>query len=172
MNEKCFDINYMEYFKRLEQERQYEYLQGEKSRRIKQQQLWFSMDNEQENNQHVSIVIPDLPLVNQIQIPDNEIINQDPIQTIKILNEESNCLPNGLYERLLICLHPLFNERVDYYNFTIGRTTDKNLIKIQRFDEQNQIHLTINNNLLERIQNILTHTLFSFYPTINLRIET
>jgi hypothetical protein len=173
----------MDYFKTLEQERQYENLRCEKSRRIKQQQLWFSMDNESgniqnynlsqsENNQQCSIVIPDLPSVDQIQISDFQILNQDAIQTIKIRNGKSKFLPNGLYERLLICLHPLFNERLDYYNLTVGRTIDKNLIKIQRFDEQTQIHLTINNNLLERIQHILTDTLFSFYPTINLRIET
>ncbi|CAF4616889.1 unnamed protein product, partial [Rotaria sp. Silwood2] len=122
--------------------------------------------------QNISIIIPDLPSIDEIQIFDSQIINQDSIQTIKILNDNSNILPNGLYEHLLICLHPLFNERLDYYNLTIGRTIDKNLIKIERFNEQNQIHLTINNNLLERIQNILIHNLFSIYSTKNLRIET
>jgi hypothetical protein len=120
----------------------------------------------------ISIVIPDLPPIDQIEIFDSQIINPEPIQIIKIRNNNSNFLPNGLYERLLICLHPLFNERLDYYNLTLGRTIDRNLIKIQRFNEQNQINLTINNNLFERIQNILIHNLFSFYPNINLRIET
>ena len=49
MNEKCLNIDYIDYFKTLEQKRQYENLQREQTRRIKQQQLWFSMDNEQEN---------------------------------------------------------------------------------------------------------------------------
>ncbi|CAF1183875.1 unnamed protein product [Rotaria sordida] len=183
-------IDYINYFKSLEQKRQYEHLQCEQSRRIKQQQLWFSIDNKEniENEsslqintmnltqkevyQNISIIISELPSVDQIQIFDSQIINQDSIQTIKILNGDSNILPNGFYERLLICLHPLFYERLDYYNLTLGRTIDRNLIKIERFDEHNQIHLTINNNLLERIQNILTHNLFSFYSTKNLRIET
>jgi hypothetical protein len=178
MNEKSVDINYMEYFKLLEQERQYEHLRCEQSRRIKQQQLWVSMDNEQENVPNndllntygnISIIIPDLPSIDQIEINDSQIINQDSIQTIKIINDNSDYLPNGLYERLLICLHPLFNERLDYYNITVGRTIDKNLIKIERFDE---IHLTINTSLLERIQILLVNNLFSFYPAINLRIET
>jgi hypothetical protein len=139
------------------------------------------MDNEQENipneyllktNQTITIEILDLPSIDQIQISDSQIINQDTIKIIKIQNNNSNYLPNGLYERLLICIHPLFNERLDYYNLTLGRTLDKNLIKIERFDEQNQIQLTINNNLFERIENILIHNLFSFYPNINLRIET
>ncbi|CAF2579711.1 unnamed protein product [Rotaria sp. Silwood2] len=187
MDEKCSNIDYLNYFKTLEQKRQYEHLQCEQARRIKQQELWFSIDNreniENENSlsinlaqkeiyQNISIIIPDLPSIDEIQIFDSQIINQDSIQTIKILNDNSNILPNGLYEHLLICLHPLFNERLDYYNLTIGRTIDKNLIKIERFNEQNQIHLTINNNLLERIQNILIHNLFSIYSTKNLRIET
>jgi len=120
----------------------------------------------------ISIVIPDLPPLDQIEIFASQIINPESIQIIQIRNNNSNFLPNGLYERLLICLHPLFNERLDYYNLTLGRTIDKNLIKIQRFNEQNQINLTINNSLFERIQNILIHNLFSFYPNINLRIET
>jgi hypothetical protein len=181
MNEKCSNIDYIDYFKTLEQERQYEKLRRERTRRIKQQHLWFSMDNEQENipneyllktNQTITIEILDLPSIDQIQISDSQIINQDTIKIIKIQNNNSNYLPNGLYERLLICIHPLFNERLDYYNLTLGRTLDKNLIKIERFDEQNQIQLTINNNLFERIENILIHNLFSFYPNINLRIET
>jgi hypothetical protein len=175
------NIDYIDYFKTLEQERQYEQLRRERTRRIKQQHLWFSMDNEQENipneyllktNQIVSIEIPNLPSIDQIQISDSQIINQDSIKIIKIQNSKLNFLPNGFYERLLICIHPLFNERLDYYNLTLGRTIDKSLIKIERFDEQNQIQLTINNNLFERIQNILIHNLFSFYPNINLRIET
>jgi len=175
------NIDYIDYFKTLEQERQYEILRRERTRRIKQQHLWFSMDNEQENipneyllktNQTITIEILDLPSIDQIQISDSQIINQDSIKIIKIQNNNSNYLPNGLYERLLICIHPLFNERLDYYNLTLGRTLDKNLIKIERFDQQNQIQLTINNNLFERIENILIHNLFSFYPNINLRIET
>jgi hypothetical protein len=133
------------------------------------------MDNEQENiPQNLLEIDPieDLPAIDQIQIFDSQIINQDLIQIIKIHNQNSNFLPNGLYERLLICLHPLFYERLDYYNITLGRTIERNLIKIERFDNENYISITINNCLLERIRNILIHNLFSFYPTINLRIET
>lgn len=175
INEKCGNIDYIDYFKTLEQERQYEYLRRERTRRIKQQQLWFSIDSEQEpiSNENISqltsIKIPDLPIIDQIEILDSQIINQDSIQTIKIRDEKSNILPNGFYERLLICLHPLFNERLDYYNLTLGRTIDKNLIQIER---SNEIKLTINNNLFERIKTILITKLFSFYPNINLRIET
>src|SRR5262249_55589648 len=137
INEKCSNIDYKDYFKILEQKRQYEILQCIRTRRIKQQQLWFSMDNEQEKdntNKNISIIIPDLPLIDQIEINDSQIINQDSIETIKIRNQNLNYLPNGFYERLLICLHYLFNERLDYYNLTLGRTMDKNLIKIERFD--------------------------------------
>jgi hypothetical protein len=133
------------------------------------------MDNEQENiSKNLSEInsLEDLPSIDQIEIFNSKIINQDSIEIIKIFRENSNFLPNGLYERLLICLHPLFYERLDYYNITLGRTIDKNLIKIERFDTDNYISITINNCLLEHIQNLLIHNLFSFYPTINLRIET
>ncbi|CAF3220242.1 unnamed protein product [Rotaria socialis] len=190
MNENCSTIDYIGYFKTLEVERKYEYLQRERVRRIKQQQLWFQMDNKEniqnenssqmnpisllqkEFQQNISIAIPDLPAMDQIQILDSQVINQDPIRVIKIFNENSNTLPNGLYERLLICLHPLFHERLDYYNVTLGRTIDKNLIKTERFDKENQIYLTISNGLLERIKNILIQNLFSYYSTKQLRIET
>jgi hypothetical protein len=173
-------MNYIDYFKSLEQERHYDQLRRQRARRIKQQQLWFPMDDEQEDipiensteiDQSLSIPIPDLPAIDEIEIFDFQIINQDSIQIIKIRNQNSTFLPDGFYERLLICLHCLFNERLDYYNFTLGRTIDKDLIQIERFDEQNQIQLTINNNLLERIRTLL-HTLFSFYPNRNFRIET
>ncbi|CAF1544853.1 unnamed protein product [Rotaria magnacalcarata] len=190
MNEKCLTIDYIGYFKTLEVERKYEHLQCERVRRIKQQQLWFQIDNKEniqnenssqinpisllqkEFHQNISIAIPDLPAMDEIQILNSQVINQDPIQVIKIFNENSNTLPNGLYERLLICLHPLFHERLDYYNVTLGRTIDKNLIKIERFDKENQIYLTISSGLLERIKNILIQNLFSYYSTKQLGIET
>jgi hypothetical protein len=173
IKEKCSNIDYIDYFKKLEQKRQYENLRCERTRRIKQQQLWFPMDNEQENmSQTNTILIPDLPSIDEIEISDSQIINQDLIKIIKIRNNKTNYFPNGFYERLLICLHTLFNERLDYYNLTIGRTIDKNLIKIERYDEDNQINLTINKNLFECIKNLLISNLFSFYPNINLQIET
>ncbi|CAF0882898.1 unnamed protein product [Rotaria sp. Silwood1] len=187
MNEKTLDMNYKDYFKLLEQKRSYENLQCEQKRRLKQYQIWLAMDHEQENmlnknfleekdmnysQEHFQITIEDLPSFDQIEINDSQIINQDLINILKIINGNSYFLPNGLYERLLICLHPLFYERLDYYNLTLGRTKDKSLIKTERCDNQNQIHITISQCLLERIQNILIHNLFSFYPTINLRIET
>ena len=181
MNEKCSNVNYIDYFKSLERQRQYEHLQRERTRRIKQQKLWFSMDNTQNDHsfqtnsdlyQNISNLIPDLPLIDEIQIFDSQILNQDSIQIIKIFNGNSNILPNGFYERLLICLHSQFNERLDFYNVTIGRTIDRNLIKLERFDKENQIHLTINSKLFECIQKILVQNLFSFYPMQNFRIET
>ncbi|CAF3723227.1 unnamed protein product [Rotaria sordida] len=182
MNEKIFDINYKDYFKLLEQKRSYENLQCEQKRRLKQYQIWLATDHEDGNileknainssQEDFQITIENLPTFDQIEIIDSQIINQDLIHIIKIINGNSYFLPNGLYERLLICLHPLFYERLDYYNLTLGRTRDKSLIKIERSDTQNQIYITINQCLLEHIQNILIHNLFSFYPTVNLRIET
>jgi hypothetical protein len=168
-------MNYFDYFKLLEQTRSYDNLQCEQTRRRKQRQLWFALDNEQENLLKNSLeinLIEDLPSIDKIEIINSQIINQDSIKIIKIINKNSNFLPNGIYERLLICLHPLFYERLDYYNITLGRTIDKNLIQIERFDTKNYISITINNCLLERIQNLLIHNLFSFYPSINLQIET
>ena len=191
MKEQSTDIDAPQYFKSLEQSRKYETLRIERARRVKQQQLWFSMDVEKETTQNetsahtntaelspkqttgqIYITIPELPNVDDIPVFDSQIINQDALRTMKIVNRNSNTLPEGLYERLLICLHPLFQERLDYHNLTVGRTIDKNLIKIERFDEQNQIHLTINNNLLVRLQSIVAQNLFSFYPSVPLRIET
>lgn len=168
-------MNYFDYFKLLEQKRSYENLQCEQSRKLKQQQLWLAMDNEQENisrNFLETDTMENLPSIDQIEISNSQILNLDSIQTIKILNGNSSFLPNGLYERLLICLHPLFYERLDYYNITLGRTIEKNLIQIERLDNDNYISITINNCLLERIESLLIHNLFSFYPMINLRIET
>ena len=173
MKEKSVDINYIDYFTALEKKRFYENLQRNKTRKFKQEQLWFATEDERENlpkensfeSNSQQLTTNDLPSI-------NEIINQDSIETIKILNGNSNFLPNGFYERLLICLHPLFYERLDYYNITIGKTMEKNLIQIERFDTQNYISITTNNCLLETIQNILIHHLFLFYPTVNLRIET
>jgi len=130
------------------------------------------MDDEEENTLKKLLEINSMEKLPSIEISDSQIINQDSIETIKILNENSNFLPSGLYERLLICLHPLLNERLDYSNITLGRTKEKNFIKIERFDHENSILITTNNCLLERIQNILLLQLFSFYPMINLRIET
>lgn len=175
------NIDYKEYFKLLERERQYKNLRCARKRRIKQQQLWFPTDNEQENIPHIHslqpndmipIKIPDLPPKDQIEISDSQIINEDSIIKIKIRNENSTILPKGLYERLLICLHPLFYERLDYSNLTLGRTIDRDLIQIERFDKENEIHLTINKNLFERIEDLLLHHLFLFYPNGNFRIET
>jgi len=187
MTDKSSDIDYIDYFKLLEQKRAYENLERERTRKIKQQQLWFATDIKQahipnENllqgntqnsfEEQCQITIEDLPSIDQIEISDSQIINQDSIQTIKIIDENLNFLPIGLYERLLIRLHPLLYERLDYYNITVGRTREKNLIKIERSDTQKEIYITINNCLLEHIQNILIRNLFSFYPTLNLRIET
>ena len=181
INEQCPMIDYREYFRSLEQERQYEYLRRERTRRRKQQQLWFSLDTEQENPAHenilqtaasISIQIPDLPLIDQIEISPAQIITDDSIEKLKIVNENVTSLPQGLYERLLICLHPLFHERLDYSNFTLGRTIDRNLIQIERMNEENQIDLTIQKNLFESIETLLLQHLFLFYPHTNLRIET
>jgi hypothetical protein len=130
------------------------------------------MDDEEENTLKKLLEINSMEKLPSIEISDSQIINQDSIETIKILNENSNFLPSGLYQRLLICLHPLLNERLDYSNITLGRTKEKNFIKIEHFDHENSILITTNNCLLERIQNILLLQLFSFYPMINLRIET
>ena len=191
MKETSADIDGTQYFKSLEQSRKYETLRIERARRVKQQQLWFSMDVETENienatltqtntidssakqsSKQIYITIPELPALYDVPVFDSQIVNQDALRTMKIINRNSNALPEGLYEYLLICLHPLFQERLDYHNLTLGRTSDKNFIKIERFDEQNQIHLTINNNLLVRVQSIITQNLFAFYPSVPLRIET
>ncbi|CAF1367572.1 unnamed protein product [Adineta steineri] len=186
MNEKSSDIDYKDYFKLLEQNRIYEHLKCERTRKIKQQKLWFAADIKKAHIPNVDLIqenvdkstddqfpkIDDLPLINEIEVSNSQIINQGKMETFKIVNENSNFLPNGLYERLLICLHALFYERLDYYNITIGRTVEKNLIKIERSDTETEINITISSYLLETIQNLLIQNLFSFYPTINLRIET
>lgn len=165
----------------MERERQYEYLRRERTRRRKQQQLWFSLDTEQESSLEqvslqiattYSIQIPDLPSIDQIEISPTQIIPDDPIEKLKIVNENLTMLPSGLYERLLVCLHSLFQERLDYSNITLGRTSDRYLIQIERSDEQNEIHLTIQTSLVESIETLLINHLFSFYPRGNLRIET
>ena len=164
-------MNAFDYFKSLEQKRAHENLHREQIRRVKQQQLWFALDNDPDNILKDLIEIEPIEELPSIEIPESQIINQDSIETIKILNENSNFLPNGLYERLLICLHPLIYERFDYSNITFGRTMEKTFIEIERFDHENSISIIANRSLLESIQNVLLH-LFSFYPTINLRIET
>ena len=184
MHEKLFHINYKNYFKLLEQNRSYEIILRERKRKIKQQQIWLALNNEQETmsniyslemnylQENLEIINENLPSIDEINIFDSQIINQDLIQTIRIINDDSNFLPNGLYERLLICLHFLFYEQLDYYNVTLGRTKEKNLIQIERDDNQNEIYITVNQCLLEHIQNILKQNLFTFYPSINFRIET
>ena len=183
MKENSTDIEPRMYFRSLEQSRQYEILLCERARRIKQQQLWSSMDKENLHGDALfsftpvtktsaAIPISDLPSVDEISIPDAQIISLGSIRTIKILNENASALPYGLYERLLICLHALFYERLDYRNITVGRTTEKSLIKTERFEEHHRIHVTLNSDLLPRIEHILVHSLFSFYPKVKLRIET
>ncbi|CAM4872819.1 unnamed protein product [Rotaria socialis] len=180
MNETSIDINHKEYFKILEQKRSHERLKREQRRRFKQQQIWLAMDHGQETILNKSFLEEialnytqeHIPAWDQIEIIDSHIVKQGSLQKIKIINGNSYFLPDGLYERLLICLHSLFYERLDYYNITLGRTKDKSLIKVERFDAQDQIYITMNHSLLEHIQNSLKHNLFSFYPTVNLRIET
>lgn len=182
IHEECSMIDYREYFRSVEQERQYEYLRRERTRRRKQQQLWFSLDTEQEDVTQesvlqiaasLSIQIPDLPSIDQIEISPTQIVTDDPIIKLKIINEDCTSFPQGLYERLLICLHPLFHERLDYSNFTLGRTIDRNLIQIERMNDSNPIiDLTIQKNLFESIETLLLEHLFLFYPHANLRIET
>ncbi|CAF1651137.1 unnamed protein product [Adineta ricciae] len=188
MREKSEDIDGKEYFKLLEQNRIYENLKRERTRKIKQQQLWFATDIRQAHipnmnlieesskksldEQQYQIQIEDLPLIDEIQIAESQILSPDPIQKLKIFNGKSNFLPLGLYERLLICLHELFYERLDYQNVTVGRTSNKHLIKINRSDTQTEIQLTISQSVREQIQTLLTQNLFPAYPTLNLRIET
>lgn len=176
------------YFKTLEQNRQFEVLRIERSRRLKQQQLWFSMDMPDENKENdstkinftprkmiaenMSIDIPDLPNVEDVQVFDSQILNSDPIQTIQISTNPLYRLPEGLYERLLICLHPLFHERLDFSNLTLGRTIDKNLIEIERSKNETFIRLRVNQNLMTPIQTVLSHNLFSFFSGVSFRIET
>ncbi|UJR21005.1 hypothetical protein I4U23_024105 [Adineta vaga] len=187
-SEKSEDIDSNEYFKLLEQNRIYEHLKCERTRKIKQQQLWFATDIRQAHIPNVNLIeetkqnssmneqnqiqIDELPSINEIDTSNSQILSSDPIQILKILNGNGNFLPVGFYEKLLICLHSLFYERLDYQNITIGRTIDKHLIKINRSDTQTEIQLTISQILIEQIQNLLIQNLFSFYPTVNLRIET
>lgn len=192
MKEETEPIDPRRYFKSLEQNRQYEVLRIERSRRVKQQQLWFSMDNPEEQKENesnttttgkidfvqrktpttYSIDIPDLPLIEDVQVFETQILNSDPIETLKISTNSLTRLPSGLYERLLICLHPLFHERLDHFNRTLGRTIDKNLLEIERSSDHTDIRLHVNQNLIAPIQTILSHSLFSFYPSVSFQIET
>ena len=116
--------------------------------------------------------IPDLPSVDQVDISDSHTIHLEDIETVKLTNEQFDYLPDGLYERLLICLHPLFHERLDYYNVTLGRTLDKNVIQIERFPTENHIRITTNRCLLTQLRYLLITTLFTFYPGHRFQIET
>lgn len=168
-------MDFNEYFRELEQKRTYENLRMENMRKLKQQQLWFGMD-EQKNlpkNLFDSNLVQELRSSDQIAIPESQIINQNsPLIRLKIFNKFSHFLPIGFYERLLICLHSICNERLDYSNRTLGRTLQNELIEIERFDDGNWVYLTINQSLLERIQTHISETLFSFYPSLHFQIET
>lgn len=122
--------------------------------------------------ENMSIDIPDLPNVEDVQVFDSQILNSDPIETIQISTNPFYRLPDGLYERLLICLHPLFHERLDFSNLTLGRTIDKNLIEIERSKDETFIRLRVNQNLMTPIQTVLSHNLFSFFSSVSFRIET
>lgn len=180
MEEKSVSIDYNEYFKKIEQKRSYESLKCEQKRRFKQQQIWLAMDPGQESILDTKFLEENalnfrqkpLPHWDEIEINDSQILKQTDIKTLKIINGDSYPQPSGFYERLLIGLNQLFYERLDYYNITVGRTKDKSVIKVERFDNQNEIYITMNHGLLEDIQKILTQELFSFYPAVNLRIET
>lgn len=175
LNEKQLStIDFHEYFLELEQKRTHENLRTENTRKLKQQQLWFGID-EQENlpeNLFDENLIKELPSSDKTSIPKSQIINRSPLIRMKIFNQSSHYLPIGFYERLLICLHSIYNERLDYSNRTIGRTLENELIEIERFDEENFICLTTNYSLLERLQTHLDNKLFSFYPSLHFRIET
>ena len=120
----------------------------------------------------MTIDIPDLPAVEDVQVFEAQILNADPIQTIQISTNPLKTLPDGLYERLLICLHSLLHERLDYSNLTVGRTIDKNLIEIERSNDETFVRLRVNQNLSAPIQTVLSHNLFSFFPSVSFRIET
>ena len=175
LREQTRGIDAWDYFKRLEQTRAYEHLRCGQTRRIKQQELWFDMENEQE------VVVKDLiyshskeelPTIEQIPILDRQILEGEGLKLIRIRTENFAFLPRGFYERLLISLHELFDERLDYANLTLGRTMEKYLIQIERHETDQFVSITTNQSLFESIENLLHSRLFSYYPKIHLRIET
>lgn len=173
--EQSNEIQAWDYFKRLEQIRIYEHLQCERTRRIKRQELWFDMEKEQEivvKNLIYSQSMEELPSIEQIAVSDAQILVREHTKILRISNENSPFLPRGFYERLLITLHWLFDERLDYANITIGRTIGKNLLQIERNEMDHYITITTNSSLIESIENLLHSRLFSFYPAMKFRIET
>jgi hypothetical protein len=114
----------------------------------------------------------DVPPIEAIEIDPTEVFHQSDLKSIRITTENTQRLPDGFYERLLICLHALLDERLDYSNLTLGRSIDKHLIRIERLDEDHAILLITADCLLEEIQQRLTDHLFSLYPAVHLRIET
>lgn len=175
LREQSKDIQAWEYFKHLEQIRHYEHLKCERTRRIKRQELWFDMEKEQEfvvKNLINSHSMEELPSIEQIVVSDAQILVGDEEKILRISTENSSSLPRGFYERLLIVLHSLFDERLDYANITIGRTVEKNLLQIERNEIDQNITITTNSSLIESIENLLHSRLFSFYPMMKFRIET
>ena len=183
--EKSAEIDPYNYFKYIEQMHRFDILRIERARNLKQQQLWFSIDVEQESSRNettaqstkqiknrFAIEIPEMPKVEEIQISDSQILNLDQMKTMRIVNRTSEFLPDSFYQRLVICVHPLLQDRLDYQNFTLGRTNDKNLIEIKRNQEDRYVEIRLNSILNERMKQILQQNLFSFYPKIQLHIET
>ena len=114
----------------------------------------------------------DVPSIESIEIDPTEIFYPADLTSIRIITENTHGFPDGFYQRLLICLHALFDERLDYSNLTLGRSVDKHLIRIERLEEAQSISVITDDYLLEEIRQRLADHLFPFYPAVQLRTET
>ena len=114
----------------------------------------------------------DVPPIEAIEVDPTEVFDPADLKSIRITAENTQGFPDGFYQRLLICLHALFDERLDYSNLTLGRSIDKHLIRVERLDEDRAISVITADCLREEIQQRLTDHLFPLYPAVHLRIET
>jgi hypothetical protein len=189
LKESAIDVDPIKYFIQLERQRIYEQRRCDYARRFKQQQLWFALDYAQGyapvdtthsrrmNNHATDQQLPpssiDLPSIDQIDVTPSDVIYPTSLTRMKIINENTKIFPRGFYERLLVGLHSLFYERLDYVNITWGRSIDKHLIEIQRSSTNDQIFIATNGqHLLESIQQRLVQQIFCYYPNVHFLIET
>lgn len=187
-HEESVEIDHQNYFFLLERQRAYERVRCDYARRFKQQQLWFALDYGQgfggyessrpinssgySTNQHITLSMADVPPIETIEVDPTDVFDPADLKAIRITTENTQGFPDGFYQRLLICLHALFDERLDYSNLTLGRSVDKHLIRVERLDDDRAISVITADCLREEIQQRLTDHLFSLYPAVHLRIET
>lgn len=187
LTETTKNLDQQTYFTLLEQQRAYEQLRLDYVRRFKQEQLWFATDSRQgyiahhmsegrdsreySSDERPSWTDDELPAIETMKISSSQLFYQGKFQKLKISQRDDHRLPHGLYQRLLICLHPLFVERLDFANVTLGRSIDKHLIRIDKDENENSFTILTDDQLSETIETYLIEKLFCFYPSLNFQIK-